>query len=106
MARVSVILPVHNGAATIGRALASVFAQSFTDYEVVVVDDGSTDDTSSVLARFGARIRVVRQLKLGVSAARNAGVRASNGEYIAVLDDDNQWLTQKLTRSGRPLAQA
>ncbi len=83
MARVSVILPVHKGAATIGRALASVFAQSFTDYEVVVVDDGSTDDTSSVLARFGARIRVVRQLKLGVSAARNAGVRADPNCVLA-----------------------
>ncbi len=99
MARVSVILPVYNGAATIGRALSSVFAQSFTDYEVVVVDDGSTDDTPSVLAGFGDRIRVVRQLKRGVSAARNAGVRASNAEYIAFLDDDDEWMPQKLERS-------
>jgi glycosyltransferase involved in cell wall biosynthesis len=99
MARVSVILPVHNGAATIGRALSSVFAQSFTDYEVVVVDDGSTDDTPSVLAGVGDRIRVLRQLGRGVSAARNAGVRASNSEYIAFLDDDDEWMPQKLERS-------
>ena len=59
MAKVSVIIPVYNGAATIGRALASVFAQTFTDYEVVVVNDGSTDDTASVLSRYGDRIRVI-----------------------------------------------
>ena len=77
MAKVSVIIPVYNGAATIGRALASVFAQTFTDYEVMVINDGSTDDTAAVLSRYGDRIRVITQANRGLSAARNAGVRAS-----------------------------
>ena len=98
MARVSVILPVFNGAATIVNALESVFAQTFTDYEIVVVDDGSTDETASVLAGFGDRIHVVSQSNRGLSAARNAGVRASSGELIAFIDDDDEWMPEKLAR--------
>ncbi len=98
MAKVSVIIAVYNGAATIGRALASVFVQTFTDYEVVVVNDGSTDDTASVLSRYGDRIRVITQPNRGLSAARNAGVRASRGEYVAFVDDDDQWMPEKLAR--------
>ncbi len=98
MPKVSVIIPVYNGAATIGRALASVFAQTFTDYEVVVVNDGSTDDTASVLAGYGDRIRVMTQPNRGLPAARNAGVRASSGEYVAFLDDDDEWMPQMLER--------
>jgi glycosyltransferase involved in cell wall biosynthesis len=96
--RVSVIIPVHNGARTVPRALASVFAQTFTNYEVVVVNDGSTDDTASVLAGYGDRIRVISQPNRGLSAARNAGVRASTSEYIAFLDDDDEWMPAKLAR--------
>ena len=66
MPRVSVIIPIYNGAATIERALKSVFEQTFTDFEIVVVDDGSTDDTPSVLARFADRIRIVRQPNRGL----------------------------------------
>ncbi len=98
MARVSIILPVYNGASTISRALESVFAQSFTDYEVVVVDDGSTDDTASMLAGYGDRIHVLSQTNRGLSAARNAGVRASSGELIAFIDDDDLWMSEKLAR--------
>ena len=99
MARVSVILPVFNGAATIVNALGSVFAQSFTDFEIVVVDDGSTDDTASVLAEYRDRIHVVSQSNRGLSAARNAGVRASSGgEYLAFIDDDDEWMPEKLAR--------
>ena len=97
--RVSVIIAVYNGSRSIPRALASVFAQSFTDYEVVVVDDGSTDDTAAVLAEYQDRIRVIRQPNSGQSTARNAGVLASGGEYLAFLDDDDEWMEQKLTRS-------
>src|ERR1700722_15140866 len=96
--RVSVIIPVYNGARTVPRALASVFAQTFTNYEVVAVNDGSTDDTATVLAGYGDRIRVVSQPNRGLSAARNAGVRASTGEYIAFLDDDDEWMPAKLAR--------
>ena len=96
--RVSVIVPVFNGAATVPRALASIFAQTFTDYELVVVNDGSTDDTATVLAGYGDRLRVITQPNRGLSAARNAGVRASSGEYLAFLDDDDEWMPEKLAR--------
>jgi glycosyltransferase involved in cell wall biosynthesis len=99
MAKVSVIVPVHNGAATVGRALESIFAQTFSDCEIIVVDDGSTDASASVLAGYGDRILVVRLRNGGASVARNAGVRASSGEYLAFLDDDDEWMAQKLERS-------
>ena len=94
--RVSAIVPVYNGAATIERALKSVFEQTFTDYEVVICDDGSTDDTPAVLAKYGERIRVVRQPNRGLPAARNAAVAASRGELIALIDHDDEWLPRKL----------
>ena len=94
--RVSIVIAVYNGAPTIERALASVFAQTYTDYEVIVVNDGSTDDTAAVLARFGDKIRLITQSNRGLSAARNAGVRASTGEYVAFLDDDDEWMPEKL----------
>jgi glycosyltransferase involved in cell wall biosynthesis len=94
--RVSVIIPVYNGASTVERALKSVFEQTFTDYEVVICDDGSTDDTPAVLAKYGERIRVVRQPNRGLPAARNAAVAASRGELIALIDHDDEWLPRKL----------
>ena len=98
MAKVSVIIAVHNGAATIGRALESVFAQTFTDFEIVVVNDGSTDDTAAVLAGNGDRIHVVSTSNSGPATARNTGVRESSGEYLAFLDDDDEWMPAKLAR--------
>src|ERR1700674_4389763 len=94
--RVSVIIPIYNGAATIERALKSVFDQTFTDFEIVVIDDGSTDDTPSVLAKFGDRIRMFRQPNRGLPGARNAGVAMSRGELLALIDHDDQWLPRKL----------
>lgn len=94
--KVSTIVAVYNGAATIVRALASIFAQTFTDNEIVVVNDGSTDDTAVILSRYGDQIRTVSQPNRGVSGARNAGVRASSGEYIAFLDDDDEWMPERL----------
>jgi glycosyltransferase involved in cell wall biosynthesis len=99
MERVSVIIPVYNGAATIGRALASVFAQTLPAFEIVVVDDGSTDNTASVLAGYGDKIRVVRQANRGLPAARNAAVAASRGELLALIDHDDEWIPQKLERA-------
>jgi glycosyltransferase involved in cell wall biosynthesis len=96
--KVSTIVAVYNGADTVDRALQSIFAQTFTDNEIVVVNDGSTDDTAAVLARYGDRIRVITQPNRGLSAARNAGVRASSGEYVAFLDDDDEWMPEKLAR--------
>lgn len=98
MARVSTIVAVYNGAATVDRALSSIFAQTFTDNEIIVVNDGSTDDTPSVLSRYGDRIRVITQPNRGLSAARNAGVHASSGVYLAFLDDDDEWMPEKLAR--------
>src|SRR5579863_2226825 len=93
---VSVVIPVYNGGATIGRALNSVFDQTFADCEVVVCDDGSTDDTPSVLASFGDRIQVIRQSNRRFPAARNAAVAASRGDLIALIDHDDQWLPRHL----------
>ena len=93
---VSVIIPVFNGAATIDRALKSVFDQTFFDYEIVICDDGSTDDTQSVLAKYGDKLRIVRQPNRGLPAARNAAVTASRGELLALIDHDDEWLPQKL----------
>jgi glycosyltransferase involved in cell wall biosynthesis len=96
MPRVSVIIPVYNGAATIARALESIFAQTFTGYEIVVVDDGSTDQTRTILHRYAGRVRLVEQPNRGQAAARNNGVRHSSDEFIAFLDADDEWLPRRL----------
>jgi glycosyltransferase involved in cell wall biosynthesis len=94
--RVSVIIPSFNRAHCIAGSVESVLAQSFRDLEVIVVDDGSTDNTQEVLAQFGDRIRVIRQANAGVSAARNAGMRAARAGWIAFLDSDDLWRPEKL----------
>ena len=103
MSRVSVVIPVFNNAATIGRAIASVLAQRFNggteageQAEVIVVNDGSTDDSAEVLRGFGDRIHVIEQPNRGAAAARNAGVAAAHGDYLAFLDADDAWLPNKL----------
>lgn len=97
--RISIIMPAYNSAATIGAALASVVAQTFTDWEALIVDDGSTDPLASALAGFAAdpRIRLLRLAQnSGVCAARNAGLDAACGEFVAFLDADDAWLPEKL----------
>jgi glycosyltransferase involved in cell wall biosynthesis len=89
---VSVIVPTYNCAAYVRNAIDSVLAQSYGSFEVVVVDDGSTDDTLDVLAGFGDRIRVFRQQNAGPAAARNRAVAQARGEYLAFLDGDDLWL--------------
>lgn len=86
---VSVIIPTYNAAATLGETLDSVFAQTWTDMEVIVVDDGSQDGSQAVLERFGDRVRVVRQPNGGLASARNAGARLAQGRYIALMDADD-----------------
>ena len=95
---VSVVIPVYNGASCVGRALDSVLAQNFPDYELIAVNDGSTDETLQVLGAYGERIQVVNKANGGLSSARNAGIRAARGEYVAFLDADDWWLPQKLAR--------
>lgn len=87
--RVSVIIPTFNRAAIVGRAIESALNQSYADVEVVVVDDGSTDDTRSVVEFFGPRVRYFHQQNLGVSAARNLAMRNACGEFLAFLDSDD-----------------
>jgi hypothetical protein len=91
---ISVILNTYNRAALLPRAVESVLAQTYEDFELVVADDGSTDRTPSVVAEFrDRRVRYVRQDNAGLSAARNAGVASSSGRYVAFLDDDDEVLS-------------
>jgi glycosyltransferase involved in cell wall biosynthesis len=91
MARVSIIMPTFNRADTILRAVESVRAQRFQDWELIVIDDGSTDDTRDRLVGLDPRLRVVAQENQGVGAARNRGLREARGELIAFLDSDDAW---------------
>ncbi len=93
---VSVIIPTYNRGWTLRAAVDSVLAQTYRDFELIVVDDGSTDDTAEILQSYGPDIQVLRQANAGVSAARNAGVRLAKGAFIAFLDSDDRWLPDKL----------
>jgi glycosyltransferase involved in cell wall biosynthesis len=95
---VSVVIPAYNAAAFAGRAIDSVLGQTMHDVEVIVVDDGSSDDTRNVLASYGNRLRVFSQVNAGPAAARNRGLREASGEYVAFLDADDWWLPAKLER--------
>ncbi len=95
---VSAIIPTYNRARTIERAVNSVLGQSWQPIEVIVVDDGSTDQTTDILARYGDRIRLIRQKNEGPSAARNAGIKAARGQIISFLDSDDSWLPDKVER--------
>lgn len=98
--KISVIIPTYNRSRFLGTALRSVLDQTFADFEVLVVDDGSTDDTRNVVAAFEAdsRVRYIHQANRGggAASARNTGVRNSRGDLIAFLDDDDVWLSTKL----------
>lgn len=89
---VSVIIPTHNHAHFITEAIQSVFNQSYRNYEVIVIDDGSMDNTREVVARFSEDVRYIRQGNRGLSSARNRGIEVANGDYIALLDADDTWL--------------
>ena len=94
-AKVSVIIPAHNDARHLRECLDSVLAQD-VPVEVIVVDDGSEDDTASILASYGDRVKAIRQANAGAGAARNAGMNIASGEFIAFLDADDVWLPGKL----------
>jgi glycosyltransferase involved in cell wall biosynthesis len=96
MPRVSVTIPTFNCARYLGRAIDSALAQTYPDYEIVVVDDGSTDDTRAVLAPYGDRIRYVYQSNGGLSSARNLALARATGELIAYLDADDLWAPRRL----------
>lgn len=99
---VSVVLPVHNGARYLDEAIRSVLAQTYADMELIVVDDGSTDETPHIVARHESAVRYVRQEHSGVSAARNKGIALSRGSYIGFIDSDDEWEPEKIaTQVGR-----
>lgn len=102
---VSVILPVFNGAATLRRSLDSVLGQTLRDLEILIVDDGSSDGSTEIATSVrDARLRCLRHDRnLGASAARNTGVRAAAGRYVAFIDADDEWLPEKLARQHRYL---
>ncbi|KPA11621.1 glycosyltransferase-like protein, family 2 [Candidatus Magnetomorum sp. HK-1] len=98
MQKISVIIPVYNRPVFVKEAIQSVLDQTYPDVELIVVDDGSTDETAHVLNQFGNAIRVIHQQNQGVSAARNTGIHNSTGTWIAFLDSDDIWLPEKLTK--------
>jgi len=95
---ISVVIPTYNYGCFICDAVDSTLRQTLPAAEVIVVDDGSTDDTGERLKSFGARVRYVRQENGGISVARNTGIKLSRGDWIALLDSDDIWHPQKLER--------
>lgn len=98
MPTVAAIIPTYNRARCIARAVESALAQTYDDMEVIVVDDGSTDDTRDIVARFGSAVRYIHQANAGQGPARNHGVRVTDAEWIAFLDSDDVWLPEKTKR--------
>jgi glycosyltransferase involved in cell wall biosynthesis len=96
MPRVSVIIPAFNASRFISQAIESVLDQTFTDRELIVVDDGSTDDTASLAMKYGEKLRYIYQKNQGLSSARNTGIVKAEGEYIGFLDADDYWDREKL----------
>lgn len=102
--RVSVIIPLYNKAPYVGRALDSVAAQTFRDFELIVVDDGSTDGSGQLVADYAdARVRLIRQPNAGPGAARNRGIAEAGGELLAFLDADDEWTPEFLSECVRTL---
>jgi len=93
---ISVVIPAFNSERCIGRAIESILSQTFSDYEIIVVDDGSTDGTADAVKKFGDRVRYIYQQNAGPARARNAGLKIASGQWIAFLDADDEWLPDKL----------
>jgi glycosyltransferase involved in cell wall biosynthesis len=95
---VSVIIPTHNGARWVAESVTSALRQAYSPAEVIVVDDGSTDETAAVLRQFGPRIQVIHGPQGGIGAARNSGLAQASGDYLAFLDHDDLWREDKLEK--------
>jgi glycosyltransferase involved in cell wall biosynthesis len=99
MKKVSVIIPVYNAAKYIADTVQSVLAQTYENFEVLIVDDGSTDNSIEICQQLtDPRIRIIRQTNRGVSSARNTGIRNAKGDYLAFIDGDDLWLPEKLEK--------
>jgi glycosyltransferase involved in cell wall biosynthesis len=101
----SCIVPVYNGERYLGETLDSILAQTYRPIEIIVVDDGSTDGTAAVAAGYGDRVRYVWQANAGEAAARNRGLNAAEGEFIAFDDADDLWSPEKLARQMARMAE-
>jgi len=98
---VSVIIPAYNQANFIGKAIESVLRQTYQDFEIIVIDDGSTDNTEEITRGFkDKRVKYIKKYKKnrGISVARNIGIKTARGKYIALLDSDDEWLPEKLDK--------
>lgn len=93
---VSVIIPTFNREDVLPRAIASVLGQTYKNIEIIVIDDGSADNTKSIIKKYGDKVYYIFQQNQGVSSARNNGVKHSNGKYLAFIDSDDEWLPNKL----------
>jgi len=93
---VSVVIPAYNAAAHIGRAIDSVLTQTLPAFEIIVVNDGSTDETAAIVQRYGKAVRHIYQPNAGPSAARNRGIEAAQGNWVGFLDADDEWVRDKL----------
>ncbi len=93
---ISIIIPAYNSAKYLPETIDSILAQGMRDYEIIIIDDGSTDNTREVIDKFNAKIKYIYQKQKGAAAARNRGIRNSRGDYIAFLDADDIWLPQKI----------
>jgi len=98
LARVSIIIPTHNRSQLLRVAVESALAQTYPNLEIIVVDDGSTDNTARMMGHYAGRVLYIRQANQDVAAARNTGIRAASGEYLTFLDDDDFILPTKLER--------
>ena len=98
MPRVTVVTAAYNAAPYITETIESVLSQTFTDFDYIVVDDGSSDATPEIIARYASRITSIRQPNAGEGAARNRGFELASGEYIAIVDADDVWAPEKLER--------
>ena len=98
MPTVSVVIPLYNARTVIQETIESVLAQTWKDYEIIVVDDGSTDGSDEVVRQFTGRARLVRRENGGVAKARNLGIEQSSGKYVALLDHDDLWHPTKLEK--------
>jgi glycosyltransferase involved in cell wall biosynthesis len=101
---VSVVIPCYNGARFLRETLDSALAQTSPTLEVIVVDDGSTDDSAALAESYGPPVRVIRQPNQGESVARNRGIAEARGEWVAFLDADDLWLPEKLAEQGKLMA--
>lgn len=103
---ISVIIPTYNRSQSLHRALQSVYRQTLMPGEIIVVDDGSNDGTEQMLRNEFPEVRYIYQQNRGVSAARNRGIAAASGDWLAFLDSDDQWLPEKLQKQQQALARS